>query len=223
MDQPRRPRAHPGDRHRRGRPAPVPLPRPVAGQAGRGQVRPRAGGRPAPARVARAGRRRPGRPRLRPRPGAGRSRPAAGRRGVPGRRRGLRRRGRPVRRGHLRAGHPAARACRGARAGDDLRLSGQGWRAPLAADRRRADGRRGARLLKRDADDPELLALPGRPAVARRAQRRHQRLPQGAQRRLRDQRQGLPHLARHRAGGRGTGRRTGARRRAAVGGPSGPP
>ena len=91
----------------------------------------------------------------------------------------------------------------GPRRADVLLLHRQGRHRAGGRDHRPADGHRrpaAARAARRRGGGPARLP-DRRRRVARRDQRRDQRLPQGDQRRG-DHRQGLPHLDRHRAHGR---------------------
>ena len=170
VDLPVPERAHPGRRHRRGRPPAVPLPRRLAGAAGRGasstcgccEV-----GERLPAMRRRWARdlRRDGLDR---RAGAGRGGPAARPRPVPGRRRGVRRGAR-----HVRAGHPAAGARDGPAGPAGLRLPGQGRPAPAGGRQRAAGGRGGDRAAPAPGRrQPGAVRLLGRRLLERREERR---------------------------------------------------
>ncbi|CAA9401473.1 MAG: Hypothetical protein PA2244 (similar to DNA topoisomerase IB, but possibly involved in glycosyl-transfer), partial [uncultured Nocardioides sp.] len=185
-----------GGRHRRRRAAAVPLPPGVAGPARRREVRADGGLRQGAGQGAPARRRRP-RPRGHA-DGAGLrgGRAPARPRLLPDRQRRVRRRER-----QLRADHPGApaRAPPAAQAG--LRLRRQVGRR--ARDRDRRPGGRGDD--RGDAPPPGCrrppAVLPRRPFVALAAARPGQRVRQDHHRPV-GHRQGLPHLARHRAGRR---------------------
>ena len=184
-------RAHPGHRRRRRRTAAVPLPRPVAGPAGRGEARAGAARSPASCPTSAT----PSRPALRTR-GLNRDRVLAT--AI-----------RLLDLGAFRIGseqyeeengtYGLATLKRDARLGprraDVLLLHRQGRHRARGRDHRPADGdRRPAAAGAAGGRRGGPAGLPDRGRrVAGRDQRRDQRLPQGDQRRG-DHRQGLPHL-----------------------------
>ena len=199
LDLPVAQRAHPGHRRRRGRPPAVPLPRPVAGAAGRREARAGPRDRPPAARRPRRRRRRRSAPAgstatgcWPPPSGCWTSAPSASAASS------TRRRTAPTGWPRSSATHVSVR---GERTFFSYTAKGGIEREVEITDRptatvvrqllERPGGRRGgpARLPADDGD------------VARRHQRRDQRLPQGDQRRG-DLRQGLPHLERDGAHGR---------------------
>ena len=201
LDHAVRERAPPGGRHRRRRPAAVPLPPAVAGAAGRGEVRPDAAVRQGAGQGPRA---RGPRPRSRgDAAGAGvRGRRPAARPGLlPDRQRRVRRRQRLVRPDHAGA---AARAAAQRRAGLSLRRQVR-RRARRRGRRRRGGGRDRGDAPPAYAARPEPARLQERPRLALDPARAGQRL-RPREHRPRGHRQGLPHLARHRARRRGAGR-----------------
>ena len=187
-------RAPAGHRRRRRGPQAVPLPRRLAHAPRRREVRGDDPLRQGAAAAARAGRGRPGRHRqAHPRARAGLRRAAARPRLLPHRHRGVH--------GHqrvLRAGHDAQAARddrRRARWSSTIppRAASGGSRPSSTRWRRRSSARSSAAA----AAAPELLAFKDGRDVGRRALGRHQRLPEGRDRR-RLLGQGLPDLERDR-------------------------
>ena len=152
-------RPPPGGRHRRRRPAAVPLPRGVAPQAGQVQARPGAGGRVPVASGAAQGGESPAAGRDAVRAGAGHRLPAARSRLLPDRRRGLRRGQQQLRSGHDPQGARDHRGQEGR-----LRLRGQVRSGALRRGGRQAGASRGRRSAGPAA--PARSCWPTRTATA---------------------------------------------------------